>query len=96
MIRASQLVAVKKLKSDAPNATKEAFEKEVNFMSRLTYKNVIRILGVCYEDMYCIDMIVCCVFMLLYACVVVSTCLFSNVLYIYLCINSSQYVLFGV
>ena len=34
----STLVAVKKLKSDAPNATKEAFEKEVNFMSRLTDK----------------------------------------------------------
>ena len=46
----STLVAVKKLKSDAPNATKEAFEKEVNFMSRLNNKNVIRILGVCYED----------------------------------------------
>ena len=46
----SMLVAVKKLQSDAPNATKEAFEKEVNFMSRLTDKNVIRILGVCYED----------------------------------------------
>ena len=45
----STLVAVKKLKSDAPNATKEAFEKEVNFMSRLTDRNVIRILGVCYE-----------------------------------------------
>ena len=28
----STLVAVKKLKSDAPNATKEAFEKEVNFI----------------------------------------------------------------
>ena len=46
----STLVAVKKLKSDAPNATKEAFEKEVNFMSRLTDRNVIPILGVCYED----------------------------------------------
>ena len=46
----STLVAVKKLKSGAPNATKEAFEKEVNFMSRLTDTNVIRILGVCYED----------------------------------------------
>ena len=46
----STLVAVKKLKSGAPNATKEAFEKEVNFMSRLTDKNIIRILGVCYED----------------------------------------------
>ena len=46
----STLVAVKKLKPDGPNATKEAFEKEVNFMSRLTDRNVIRILGVCYED----------------------------------------------
>ena len=46
----STLVAVKKLKSDAPNATKEAFEKEVIFMSRLTDRNVICILGVCYED----------------------------------------------
>ena len=46
----STLVAMKKLKSDAPNAIKEAFEKEVNFMSRLTDRNVICILGVCYED----------------------------------------------
>ena len=46
----STLVAVKKLKSDALNTTKEAFEKEVNFMSRLTDRNIIRILGVCYED----------------------------------------------
>ena len=46
----STLVAVKKLKSDAPSTTKEAFEKEVNFMSRLTDRNFIRILGVCYED----------------------------------------------
>ena len=46
----STLVAVKKLKSGAQNATKEAFQKEVNFMSRLTDRNVIRILGVCYED----------------------------------------------
>ena len=45
----STLVAVKKLKSDAPNA-KDAFEKEVNFMSRLTDRNVIRILGVCHGD----------------------------------------------
>ena len=34
----STLVAVKKLESHAPNATKEAFKKEVNFMSRLTDK----------------------------------------------------------
>ena len=45
----STLVAVKKLKSDAPSA-REAFEKEVNFMSRLSDRNVIHILGVCYED----------------------------------------------
>ena len=46
----STLVAVKKLKSDAPDATRKAFEKEVNFMSRLADRNVIRILGVCYKD----------------------------------------------
>ena len=46
----STLIAVKKLKSDAPSATKEAFEKEVNFMSRLTDRNVIQVLGVCHED----------------------------------------------
>ena len=46
----STLVAVKKLKSGAPNVTKAAFEKEVNFMSKLTNRNVIHILGVCYED----------------------------------------------
>ena len=46
----SMLVAVKKLKSGAPSTTKEAFEKEVSFMSRLSDRNVIRILGVCYED----------------------------------------------
>ena len=46
----STLVAVKKLKSGAPSATKEAFEKEVNFMSRLTDRNLIRVLGVCHED----------------------------------------------
>ena len=46
----SMLVAVKTLKLGAPSTTKEAFEKEVNFMSRLNDRNVIRILGVCYED----------------------------------------------
>ena len=46
----SMLVAVKKLKSGASNATREAFEKEANFMSRLNDRNVIRILGVCYGD----------------------------------------------
>ena len=43
-------VAVKKLKRNAPKTTKEAFEKEVKFMSKLNDKNVIRMLGVCYED----------------------------------------------
>ena len=50
----STLVAVKKLKSNAPSATKQypacPFEKEVNFMSRLTDRNVIQVLGVCHED----------------------------------------------
>ena len=46
----STLVAVKKLKSGAPSTTKDAFEKEVNLMARLNDKNVIHILGVCYED----------------------------------------------
>ena len=46
----SMLVAVKTLKPHASSTTKEAFEKEVNFMSRLNDRNVIRILGVCYED----------------------------------------------
>ena len=46
----STLVAVKTLKPGAPSTTKEAFEKEVNFMSRLNDRNVICILGVCYEN----------------------------------------------
>ena len=46
----STLVAVKKLKSGAPSTTKNALEKVITFMSRLKNKNVIQILGVCYED----------------------------------------------
>ena len=46
----STLVAVKTLKPHAPSTTKEAFEKEVNFMSRLNDRNVIHLLGVCHED----------------------------------------------
>ena len=46
----STLVAVKTLKPHAPSTTKEAFEKEVDFMSRLNDRNVIRILAVCHED----------------------------------------------
>ena len=34
---------------NAPKTTKEAFEKEVKFMARLDNRNVIRMLGVCYE-----------------------------------------------
>ena len=45
----STFVAVKKLKPNAPKTTKEAFEKEVKFMARLDNRNVIRMLGVCYE-----------------------------------------------
>ena len=40
-------VAVKKLKPNASETTKEAFEKECKFMSRLSHPNVIRLLGVC-------------------------------------------------
>ena len=46
----STLVAAKTLKPHASSTTKEAFEKEVDFMSRLNDRNVTRILGVCYED----------------------------------------------
>ena len=41
------LVAIKKLKPDADLATKEAFEKEIKFMSRLNDNNVVRLLGIC-------------------------------------------------
>ena len=43
-------VAVKKLKMNASESTKEAFEKEYRFMSRLDHPNVIRMLGVCATD----------------------------------------------
>ena len=43
-------VAVKKLRSKANRTEREAFEKEIKFMSRLNHKNVVRFLGVCYED----------------------------------------------
>ena len=46
----STLVSVKTLKPRAPSTTKEAFEKEVNLMSRLNDRNVIRMIGVCRED----------------------------------------------
>ena len=41
------LVAIKRLKPDADRAVKEAFEKEIKFMSRLNNKNVVRLLGIC-------------------------------------------------
>ena len=44
---ASIRVAVKKLKPNASETTKEAFEKEYKFMSRLSHPNIVRLLGVC-------------------------------------------------
>ena len=46
----SVLVAVKKLRSKASSAEREAFDKEIKFMSRLNHPNVVRFLGVCYSD----------------------------------------------
>ena len=43
-------VAVKKLKLNASTSTREAFEKECRFMSRLDHPNVIRMLGVCTTE----------------------------------------------
>ncbi len=43
----SIFVAVKKLKSSADSHVKEAFEKEIKFMSRLRNKNVVRLLAIC-------------------------------------------------
>ena len=43
----SILVAVKKLHYDADAYEREAFEKEIKFMSRLKHENVVHILGVC-------------------------------------------------
>ena len=40
-------VAVKRLKHDADKVVKEAFEKEIKFMSRLNHMNVIRLLAIC-------------------------------------------------
>ena len=47
-------VAVKRLKAEGQPHVKEAFEKEIKFMSRLRNKNVVRLLGVCpgAEDMF--------------------------------------------
>ena len=43
----SVLVAVKKLKPDADQFVKEAFEKEIKFMTRLKHENVVQLLGIC-------------------------------------------------
>ena len=43
-------VAVKQLKKSASTSGKEAFDKELKFMSRLNHPNVIRILGACILD----------------------------------------------
>ena len=43
----SILVALKKLKPNAERPVKEAFEKEIKFMSRLNHDNVVRLLGIC-------------------------------------------------
>lgn len=40
-------VAVKRLKMSAESHVKEAFEKEIKFMSRLRSENVVRLLGIC-------------------------------------------------
>ena len=42
-------VAIKKLKDTSQKATLEAFQKEIKFMSRLSHKNVIRLLAVCLK-----------------------------------------------
>ena len=44
------LVAVKKLKANASARNKDLFDKEIKFMSRLNHPNVIRLLGVCHEE----------------------------------------------
>ena len=46
----SILVALKKLKPNAERSVKEAFEKEIKFMSRLSNDNVVRLLGICVSD----------------------------------------------
>lgn len=43
----SFLVAVKKQKKDADASTKNAFQDEINFLSKLKHANVVRLLGVC-------------------------------------------------
>ncbi len=44
------LVAMKKLKPSAQEAVKEAFEKEIKFVSRLHHENVVSLLAICSTD----------------------------------------------
>ncbi len=44
------LVAMKKLKPNAETPVKEAFEKEIKFMSRLRHDNVVSLLAICSTD----------------------------------------------
>ena len=46
----STRVAVKQLKLSVSSSIKEAFDKELKFMSRLNHPNVIRVLGACTQD----------------------------------------------
>ena len=46
----SVLVAIKKLRSDADHSVKEAFEKEIRFMTRLRHENVVQLLGICLQE----------------------------------------------
>ena len=43
-------VAIKTLKATASSTTRESFEKEYKFMSKLNHPHVIRLLGVCKES----------------------------------------------
>ena len=46
----SILVAVKKLKQHPSQSQREAFSREVKFTSRLKHPNVLRLLGVCFQE----------------------------------------------
>ena len=41
------LVAIKRLKPNTEESTREAFEKEIKFMTKLRHENVVRLVGVC-------------------------------------------------
>ena len=46
----SLVIAVKRLRSEADETMREAFEKEIKFMARLHHENVVRLLGVCLNQ----------------------------------------------